>query len=263
MSVATGQDVPHDTFGGTLTEVGQSNMPSGGSPDNLNVEFLPGLVRTRGGAQVAKNYTLAGGPYQVRYTKSYEIFPEAPSQLSLLSKPSSNQYGYLVDPLSDEIGVVVSSTQRPWSPYAADPGWSGPLARSITQFGREYFAFSGGPYGSDMPRQWDGTHFDRVSQCGPGAPPTAADYDLTTPITSLTETDGTGISIVEILPVSDTVADVIVSTTLPVDAHGNILVQAGDIVKIAGNTVGGYNGNVTVINILGPGGFQISTPNLG
>jgi hypothetical protein len=52
----------------------------------------------------------------------------------------------------------------------------GARARSATLFGREYIAFHDGKFGADIPRQYDGTHFDRVSQIGPqGGPLTAAD----------------------------------------------------------------------------------------
>ena len=44
-------------------------------------------------------------------------------------------------------------------------------AKSATLFGREYIAISDGNFGMDMPRQYDGTNFDRVSQVGPGAGP--------------------------------------------------------------------------------------------
>ena len=45
-------------------------------------------------------------------------------------------------------------------------------ANSTTLFGREYLAFSDGRTGTDLPRQYDDTNFDRVSQGGPGAGPT-------------------------------------------------------------------------------------------
>src|SRR4029077_7683271 len=47
--------------------------------------------------------------------------------------------------------------------------------KSFTLFGREYLALSDGKFGIDIPRQYDGTFFDRVSQVGPGAPPRIGD----------------------------------------------------------------------------------------
>lgn len=177
MSVLTGSDIPHDVFGGTLTEVGPSNMPSGGSPANLNVEFLPGLARTRGGLQPQQEFTVAGGPYQVRYVKSYGQVPENQTELVLLVNPTTNGQGIMAIGPNTVVGNVFGYGQyQPWFPYAQNPGWSGSLALSSTQFGREYIAISEGRYGYDLPRQWDGTNYDRVSQCGVGAAPTVQNF---------------------------------------------------------------------------------------
>jgi hypothetical protein len=51
----------------------------------------------------------------------------------------------------------------------------GLFMNSATQFGREYMAFADGETGQDMPRQFDDTYFDRVSQIGPAEGPAAAD----------------------------------------------------------------------------------------
>jgi hypothetical protein len=50
------------------------------------------------------------------------------------------------------------------------------LFHSFTQFGREYAAFYTGNTGGDIPRQYDDTNFDRVSQVGPGAGPAVGDF---------------------------------------------------------------------------------------
>jgi hypothetical protein len=46
---------------------------------------------------------------------------------------------------------------------------------STTLFGREYMGFGDGITGQDMPRQFDDTYFDRVSQIGPAESPAVAD----------------------------------------------------------------------------------------
>ena len=46
---------------------------------------------------------------------------------------------------------------------------------SATQFGREYMALADGLMGQDLPRQYDDTNFDRVSQIGPAEGPALAD----------------------------------------------------------------------------------------
>src|SRR5262249_5121791 len=50
--------------------------------------------------------------------------------------------------------------------------------QSNSQFGREYQAFFNSLGGFDIPRQYDDTNWDRVSQVGPGAAPTAADENI-------------------------------------------------------------------------------------
>jgi len=51
-------------------------------------------------------------------------------------------------------------------------------ANSTTLFGREYLATSDGKTGNDLPRQYDDTNFDRVSQSGPGAGPAVVDENV-------------------------------------------------------------------------------------
>ena len=48
------------------------------------------------------------------------------------------------------------------------------FASSVTVDDREFIAFSDLLQGTDMPRQYDGTNFNRLSQVGPGVPPTIA-----------------------------------------------------------------------------------------
>lgn len=52
----------------------------------------------------------------------------------------------------------------------------GLYAQSVTADGREYIAFSDLLHGQGVPLQYDGTNLDRVTQDGPGAPPTVVDY---------------------------------------------------------------------------------------
>lgn len=61
------------------------------------------------------------------------------------------------------------------------------FAQSVTLDNREYMAFSDLLKGTDIPRTYDPTHFDRLSQVGPGAPPTASVTSSGSPITSITQ----------------------------------------------------------------------------
>ena len=261
-SVETGADIPHDWFGGTLTEVPPSNIPAGGSPRNLNVEFLPGLTRTRGGLQPQQGFgnaspyaSIAGGPWQVRWVDDYATAPESPSQMVLLVNPTLSGEG-IVAIGGTVIGNVYGyANQAPWAPTTFNPAWTGPLAKASTQFGRKYIAISDGRYGYDLPRQWDGTNYDRVSQCGPGAPPTVADGAFPTgfpiqaasvglveiPFSIFNITEANGLATIQFL------------SALTGVGAGSALLQAGDSIKITGNTVSGYNTTVQLISVDAPG----------
>src|SRR5260370_20739247 len=57
-------------------------------------------------------------------------------------------------------------------------------ANSTTLFGREYLAISDGKTGNDLPRQYDDTNFDRVSQTDPGAAPTVINQNASVAVTA-------------------------------------------------------------------------------
>ncbi|HEV2298299.1 MAG TPA: hypothetical protein VGR72_07265 [Candidatus Acidoferrales bacterium] len=156
MSVETFSPLPLVTFGTWTTLLDPSDVPPGMSPSAADVEFFPGGVRTRPGL--------------------LSVF----SPLNAL--PSINGLKtYITTNLVQRL-IVLDSIGRLWretSPgsltnFAAifNPGL---FMSSATQFGREYMAFSDGAIGQDMPRQFDDTFFDRVSQVGPGEGPAAAD----------------------------------------------------------------------------------------
>lgn len=61
------------------------------------------------------------------------------------------------------------------------------FAVGITEDDREFIALSNLQYGTDMPRQYDGTNLDRISQVGPGAPPQVTFASNEYPIVSITQ----------------------------------------------------------------------------
>lgn len=61
------------------------------------------------------------------------------------------------------------------------------FAKSVTFLDTEWIAFSDLVNGTDMPRQWDGRNLDRVSQVGPGAPPSFASGGSSIAILSITQ----------------------------------------------------------------------------
>jgi hypothetical protein len=156
MSIAGTTDVPLDLFGGLVTDMAAADLPFGCSPDCQDVAFIDGAVETRPGLQ-SVYAPIAGNP-TVNYLKTYIAQNLAQTLLAL-----------------DSSGVL-------WGEFAATPGTlteiasgivAGARAASTTLFGREYLAFGDGQFGIDLPRQYDGANFDRVSQVGPGAGPAA------------------------------------------------------------------------------------------
>jgi len=61
------------------------------------------------------------------------------------------------------------------------------FAKSVTFEDVEWIAFSNLVNGTDMPRQWDGKNLDRVSQVGPGAPPSFSTSASSIAIVSITQ----------------------------------------------------------------------------
>jgi hypothetical protein len=79
------------------------------------------------------------------------------------------------------------------------------FAESVTVDDREFIAFSNLLNGTDIPRTFDGENFPRLSQVGPGAPPTAATTTTASVISSITQ---------------------IIAFPLPVDPHSWLLISA-------------------------------------
>jgi hypothetical protein len=152
MSVLGTVDIPLDLFGGLVTDMAPADLPPGVSPDCADVAFLPGGVKTRPGL-AAQFAPIAGNP-SVNYLKSF-VQPNLTETLLALDS-AGTLWGELTPGTLTAIasGIV-----------------AGTRAKSATLFGREYIAISDGKFGLDIPRQYDGTYFDRVSQVGPAAGP--------------------------------------------------------------------------------------------
>src|ERR1700722_14198723 len=154
MSIAGTIDAPLDLFGGLVTDMAAADLPQGVSPDCRDVAFLPGAVKTRPG--LVSVYSAITGNPTVNYLKTY-------------TQPN------LVNTL-----LAIDSAGTLWGENA--PGVLTQIAAGLTAdagvsptslFSREYISQHDGNFGLDIPRQYDGTHLDRVSQIGPGAGPAA------------------------------------------------------------------------------------------
>jgi hypothetical protein len=171
MSIAGTVDAPLSLFGGLVTDMPPADLPEGVSPDCQDLAFLLGSVKTRPGllsvySPIAwpAGFTPPGGP-------------GGPGDLGLSgSNPTVNYLKTFTQPNLAQTLLALDSSGTLWgeeSPGVLTQVASGIVpgcaACSISLFGREYMALSDGNFGLDLPRQYDGTNFDRVSQVGPGA----------------------------------------------------------------------------------------------
>src|SRR5208282_2189257 len=124
---------------------------------------------------------------------------------------------------------------------------------STTLFGREYLAISDGMTGNDLPRQYDDTNFDRVSQGGPGAGPTVVDENVIVAIVASPTgaTQPTAGAIVA-SPNGASQNGYLVTITTSA-AHG---LSVGQNVTVAGVGVAGYNGTFAVVSV--PSSTQVT-----
>ena len=159
MSIAGLVDVPVEIIGGLVTNIAPADLPHGTSPDCQDIAFQIGSGKTRPG--VTSLYQLIGNP-TINYLKTYENLQEVPRLLSL-----------------DSLGVLRKDVAPGGALATISNGiLPGSSCKSSSLFGREYLAF-GNPFeGLDIPRQYDDTNFDRVSQVGPAAAPQAEDENV-------------------------------------------------------------------------------------
>lgn len=233
-----------ERFGGLNTLLDATNLPVYASPDCQDVQFAPGSVSTRPGTTSV--FAALGGNPTVNYLKSY-ITPTA--LLRALVLDSLGNF-YKENPIGTLalIGQIESS---------------GVYGNSVSLFGREYVAFGDGKIGTAIPRQFDDTNFDRVSQVGPGLPPNVTDESnseatLASP-NGLIQFANNTISAVGVpgLIESGNLVTVTVTAALPTQ------LRVGDTIQIAGAGVAAYNGNWIVTSISSTTTFQFVNPQSG
>jgi len=151
----TSVDVPLSLFSSLNTELSPPDLPEGISPDNGDVIYLPGSVSTRPGTSRVFLADLRANS-RISYEKTYVQPSGVPQNLYLTSDG-----GLYLEDVTVTPGVATLLYQS-----------TATMASSVTAFGREYIALSDGKHGADIPLQWDGKQLYRVTQDGPGAPPT-------------------------------------------------------------------------------------------
>lgn len=218
--------VPVEVWGGLVTDMAAAALPHGVSPDCQDCKFSDGVIGIRPG--LTSQYVLAGNP-SINYLKTYTNLVGTPRLLSLDSLGNLRK-----DPNPGGAPLTLISS-------AILPGL---YAKSSSLFGREYLAFGTGLQGQDIPRQYDDTNLDRVSQCGPGAAPQVSDENISFVVSGAQ---------IALLGGTLTITGLSESNTL-VTAQlgaGSIpgLVQVGDVIQVSGSPVAGYNGTWTVTNV--------------
>jgi hypothetical protein len=154
MGIEGGVDLSVEVLGSYVCERTPETLPIGSSPFNQDCQYTPGGVGTRPGvSQVIPNSA------PDTYIKTF--VDEQGNNHTLFLDTN----GDLWDEFPQGTVNLISGGIIP-----------GSLCNSVTAFGREYMAFSDGKFGTDIPRAYDGTNFDRVSQIGPGQAPTVTDF---------------------------------------------------------------------------------------
>jgi hypothetical protein len=208
MSIAGTIDTPLDLFGGLVTDMAAADLPQGVSPDCRDVVFLQSGVKTRPGL-FSVFAAIAGNP-TVNYLKTY-------------TQPNLTKTLLAID----SAGKLWGENSPGVLTQIASGLMTNAAASSTSLFGREYIAQHDGNFGLDIPRQYDGTYLDRVSQCGPGAGPSAV-ADVIANISSISRT----------------------SNVVTVALAAPIGLLSTDQVTIAGVTDTTYNGTFPVASII-------------
>jgi hypothetical protein len=208
MSIAGTIDAPLDLFGGLVTDMPAADLPQGVSPDCRDVAFLQGAVKTRPGL-LSVYSPIAGNP-TVNYLKT---FTQPNLVKTLLAMDSAGKLWGENSP-----GVLTQLATGLTANAAAS---------STSLFAREYITQHDGNFGLDIPRQYDGTNLDRVSQIGPGAGPAGA-ADVISNISAISRTSN------------------VVTVTTAVTTG----MLATDQVIIAGVTDTSYNGTFAIASII-------------
>jgi hypothetical protein len=227
MTTAGSFDAPIEIFSGLVTDMAPADLPHGVSPDCQDVVFSSGGVSTRPGLQTLFG-PLAGNP-TINYLKTYET-PDATLRTLAL----------------DSNGVLYKET-TPGTLASVTTGLApGAYASSTTLFGREYLAISDAKAGNDLPRQFDDTNLDRVSQGGPGGAPTVVEENVIAAIAASPNGATQPPPITIAASPSGATQNGFLVTITTTAAHG---LSAGQTVTVSGVGVAGYSGTFPVVSV--------------
>jgi hypothetical protein len=241
------KDVTLSLFGGRKTDIAPSDLPEGLTPDEQDGIYLPGQWQSRPGLGrlYAAGVLTAGA--SVLYEKTYVQPGDLPFTLVLTSDGKL----WKEDVLHATPPVAIAAT-------SITPGL---YSQSVSEFGREYIAFSDLLHGQGVPLQYDGSNLDRVTQDGPGAPPLVAEENQ---VLNIQPIGGTGMSAGNILAAPTGLVENGNVVTVKANA-GNTFVNLlpGDQIQIAGAGVAAYNGTWTVSKVVDGNTVQFIHPVTG
>lgn len=264
-------DLPILTIGGRVTQYDQQALPVGASPDTRNMKYS--------GIDPAGEPIVAGACTRDGMGTGYYAAPFA-------GNPTVNYLCTFID--STDVCHLLSldnlGNLRDESPCPEPPGVptvigsvvAASLAQSDSLLNREWIAISDPimGFGIDIPRQWNGQFFDRVSQVGPGGGVTVEDNTSTLNISQVEQFSIAG-PVISTPNNTSLVATVLLENTLltfvgatpstPVAIQPNLAIQVNDFVTIVGVSPAGYNGTYPVYATLLDGtgrliGFQYLIP---
>jgi hypothetical protein len=205
---------------GLNTELEPADLPEGLSPDNQDMQFVPGMSGTRPGMDgtIPSPFGSVGNTFETTY-----LLPNGnPINLYLTA-----------DGVFRYQDVKNAPTDYP-TLFTALPNL---YASSASAFNREYVAFHDGLMGQDIPRRISqDLTWQRFTQDGPAVTPTVADADPE----NITITSITPMPSVNITSAVNNDGVVTISTDAP---HGLL---PGKLALITGNSVFQYNGEIQV-----------------
>lgn len=233
-------------YGGLVTNLSPIALPSGASPDCSDMTFLPGGTFSR--PCLHKQLETPLGDVDINYAKSY-IDPTGIIRNLYLDSAGN----FWVENITDAIGPEILFSTTPAT-----------MARSITANGREYVAISDGAHGQEIPLQITGlpngtVQLDRVTQDGPGAPPSVANLIIAPTQVSASGTPLT-LTIVEVDPENPDPTSGFFTSINVYTSSSTAGAQIGDSVVISGTGTpfDGTYGPITGIFAGSPSLIQVS-----
>lgn len=233
-------DLSLTLFGGLDTSLKATDLPEGLSPANNDVIYGPGFVASR--------------PCLSRIFAGNNPFAGNPRVVSMHSYLQANQ-----QPLNlylDALGVIHQEdvTNSPGTYSTMGIVVPGSIMKAVTFEGVDYQVFSDGIHGIDIPRRYDGTNWDRLTQDGPAIPPTIADINTTVALTSATLAAQVVITAAVATANGTNLFNITYTTAAP---HGLVV---GQLFLVQGVANAAYNGVFAVASV--PDATHVSLNNV-